>query len=623
MSIEKKKILLNFPLNNGGQEIGISEGGIEHFTGKLVESLCKEILQNSLDAGQGGVVKVKFELLMIPKEEIPEIKNLIKTLERCLEYWQNNSKAKKILTHSLESLKKDEVEVLRISDYGTSGLTGATETRDSNFYNLVKSSGASSKGGLSGGSFGIGKFAPFACSYPRTVFYSTLNNRGEYAFQGVARLVTHEIDGETTQGVGYIGNPKRNMPIINKEDIPQIFLREEIGTDINILGFNSQEDWKEAIIKSSLHSFFGSISEGKLELFVGEEEITKSTFREYSEKYLKKGKDYTADYIECLTTKEDQDSKKTYKEDFIYAGKNYGKIELHLQKSRGFQKKVAYLRSTGMKIIDKGNFRTAMRFTGVLKFIGEEINIFIRSLETPSHDKLEVERHDEPKLAKKILDELNKLVRGKVAELAKQNEGEELDIRGLNKFLPDNSKEEAILNFSLKKGKIKKITTEKYESQKKKLDIEKSSVEKENKDGYVEKEGDIGERSRHLGEGTKTSKGKGEKNKEKANKERKYSSGKIIKKKALINDKKGKKYKVIIESIEDKEVYFKLKAKYEGGGSETVKVQKIESLKKVAKQYEKSDTEISLSLKANQKEVLIVELQEEIYASMEVVVYEK
>jgi hypothetical protein len=95
----KHNIKLQFPFNNGGQEVGISEGGIEHFTGKLVESLCKEVLQNSLDARETGEkVKVKFELIKIPKKNIPEIDELIKVIERCIDYWKENSKAHKILT---------------------------------------------------------------------------------------------------------------------------------------------------------------------------------------------------------------------------------------------------------------------------------------------------------------------------------------------------------------------------------------------------------------------------------------------------------------------------------------------------------------------------------------------
>jgi len=631
---------LQFPLNNGGQEVGISEGGIEHFTGKQVESLCKEILQNSLDARiPGSQVKVKFELVQIPKNLIPEISELEKTIKRCLEFWKGNSKAEKVLKKSLKSLQQDKVEILKISDYGTCGLTGANKNRDSNFFNLVKSSGVSSKGGQAGGSFGIGKFAPFACSFPRTVFYSTLDIEGNHAFQGVSRLVTHEINGETTQGVGYIGNSNGNKPVLNKKIIPQIFLRDEAGTDVNIVGFSGEKNWKESVIRASLNSFFESIHEGKLVIEVDGEVIDRSNFEILGEKYLKDdNSEYTYQYFKCITADEGE-SKKIFKENFIFENNDFGEIELHLYKNRKFNKKVAYLRSTGMKIIDKGNFRTALQFSGVLKLNGEKINSFIRSLETPSHDKLEYDRHDEPKYAKKVLAALNKLIREKVGEFSKVNDGEELDMKGVSRFLPDSSKENEILNYSLKNGKIKKITQEKYEKKKKKKnttesdgqieEIPMSQLENGELEGNKIKSQDTGDIISLPTENptsASNSDNKSGKNDEGKKVEVITETGKnklfITKRKALVNDHYGKKYKLILESLKDCEIYFYLKSLYEDGKGEVVSIEKSytdsnENLKVRENKY------VSTVLKADKKQIFYVELEEEIYSSMEVVINAK
>ena len=73
---------------------------------------------------------------------------------------------------------------------------------------LTKSSGASDKSGSHGGSFGIGKFAPYACSSLRTVFYSTSDKDGLCASQGVSRLTSFKNKkNEITQGTG--GWPNR------------------------------------------------------------------------------------------------------------------------------------------------------------------------------------------------------------------------------------------------------------------------------------------------------------------------------------------------------------------------------------------------------------------------------
>lgn len=636
LSYSKKKIELKFPLNNGGQEVGISEGGIEHFTGKLVESLCKEILQNSLDARRKGeIVKIDFELIEMQKNKIPLIDDLKNTIEKCIRYWDKNEKAKNVLTKSFNSIDKEFIQVLRVSDYGTCGLTGSVEKRDSNFSNLVKSSGASSKGGQSGGSFGIGKFAPFACSLPRTIFYSTLDIDGNYAFQGVSRLVTHELNGETTQGVGYIGNPDGNLPILDKNLIPPSFLREEIGTDINIIGFSSKEDWKDSIIKSSLKSFFESIYEGKLEIKVGNIIINKNNFKELGERFLERS-DITYEYFKCIIENEG-DHKSVFIEDFIYKKENYGQLELHLYKEVGFKKKISYLRSTGMKIIDKDRFRTSLNFSGVLKLNGNKINSFIRSLETPSHDKLEVERAENPKEAKKILTSLNDFVKNKIIEFSKINEGEELDVKGLSKFLPDDSKENEILNFSLQNGAIKTITIEKPKKKKKKKKIKDIKNEQEIIEGSEIEDGDIdtGENPSEEtiptinlpGEGNPKPQSPGGEAEEKKDRnpiplENRLNQIILKKQRALINDSEGKKYKIILESDKKRTVYIQLKSIYEDGGGEIVKISNSYGISNIIPTLE-SKTLVSFPLEANKKEIIFVELEENIYSSMEVLTSEK
>ena len=80
-------------------------------------------------------------------------------------------------------VENDETVVLRISDFNTSGLLGSREEINTDWTNLTKSSGASDKKGTAGGSYGIGKYAPFACSDYATVFYSTYDINNEEAYQ--------------------------------------------------------------------------------------------------------------------------------------------------------------------------------------------------------------------------------------------------------------------------------------------------------------------------------------------------------------------------------------------------------------------------------------------------------
>ena len=82
---------------------------------------------------------------------------------------------KDFFKNAYEKISAETVSILRISDFKTKGLTGSKDTNDINtdWMRLTKSSGSSDKKGPAGGSFGIGKFAPFACSDFSTVFYNT------------------------------------------------------------------------------------------------------------------------------------------------------------------------------------------------------------------------------------------------------------------------------------------------------------------------------------------------------------------------------------------------------------------------------------------------------------------
>src|SRR5262249_25494330 len=152
-------------------------------------------------------------------------------------------------------------------------VLGGDKERTKNWYNLIRCSGSSSKWAGEGGSFGIGKNAPFAASNMRTVFYSTHNRDGDYAFQGVARLVTHQRSGEgVVQATGYLGG-KDGLSIRDKKKIPKPFPRTKQGTDVFILGYLGEDSWSKDLIYSVLENFWPAIHFGELEVQVGNTKI--------------------------------------------------------------------------------------------------------------------------------------------------------------------------------------------------------------------------------------------------------------------------------------------------------------------------------------------------------------
>ena len=164
-----------FPDNNYTNENGLDTSDMEMFKKDPVSSLAREICQNSIDAAYGEKpVRVEFSLFQIPRESVPGIDALTEQIEACYEYKKDSPKEGPALRELKKSINKDQITCLRVSDFHTTGVVGAkTNERGTPFYNLTKGSGVSDKGGSSGGSKGIGKFASFVVSTTNTVFYST------------------------------------------------------------------------------------------------------------------------------------------------------------------------------------------------------------------------------------------------------------------------------------------------------------------------------------------------------------------------------------------------------------------------------------------------------------------
>lgn len=185
--------------------------------------------------------------------------------------------------NAIKISNQPKIRCLRISDFNTTGLLGSDEEYNSPWCNLTKSQGTSDKSGSNGGSFGIGKFAPYACSDFRTVFYSTLDSTGIEAYQGIARLTSFKDEkGTTAQGIGFYGNPK-NSPAKRQYSIDhnfQIRTAGNSGTDIYIIGFNGDTDWESKIVASILDGFLYAIYSEKLEVAVENTIINKNTLPE-------------------------------------------------------------------------------------------------------------------------------------------------------------------------------------------------------------------------------------------------------------------------------------------------------------------------------------------------------
>ena len=431
----------NYPLNNHGQEDGLNDPGIETFKGSPYESLAKEISQNSSDApniNSGRPVEVHFDLHHIPTSAFPARDDFHSILISCRDYWKSNKKTLQFFDSAIKTIAQPQIAVLKVSDFYTTGLLGSnTDDRGTDWHNLVKSVGSSDKGTTKGGSFGIGKHAPFASSQLRTVFYSTKDMHGFYALQGVAKLVTHyDVNGQPTQGTGYYGIKEFNKPIIGMSAIDDFFKRTDVGTDVYIYGFNETPDWETRIVLALIESFFVAIHHNKLIVQVGSTRIDSQTLPILVDKHAESDKLLAGKYYHALTSE-----KAAHFTDFD----DKGSCELFILKEKHYPKSVAVVRGTGMKVFDKKHFRTPMTFAGVCIVKGDDLNAFVRQLEPPSHDAWAPERYeDDPAGAKKMIRKIYDWINGHVRELSIPADVEELDVEGLSQFLPDDIDEEII-----------------------------------------------------------------------------------------------------------------------------------------------------------------------------------
>jgi len=483
-------------------KVGVNDVGIGVFKKKPYIGLTKEILQNSTDAPNrelpdGTPVKVRFELVYIDRDDIPDVEHLNSVIHKCYEYYPNGDdgvKLKAIQDAADKYLgQSGKVPVLKISDYNTTGLCGVLTEKGSKWSGLVRERSATNKTGGSSGSFGVGKFAPFTFSSLRTVFYSTKTVDNEIAFQGKALLTSFKEDGVLKNNIGLFADTvsENYDAVLSSDQIAPVFRREEVGTDIFVLGFEKDTDWMEQSAISVIEYFFYSIYKGNLEVTVAEGDkvitITQSNlgekiafFEKYCAEYMKD--DVTFQYTAPIYWKLLGGTHKVIKERFKYDGKDMGEYELYLLTGDDVaEKKVLEMREAGMKIREDSAFRIPMNFTGIFIATGvgaislqpeDNISSFLRKCENQAHDDWAADEYREKKeMAKGIINKIHAIILEAVKKEMPDFGKDSVDAFGLSEFLQtdesdDNKQEEqAFADFRPLSFEIQSVKTGKHRRQ--------------------------------------------------------------------------------------------------------------------------------------------------------------
>ena len=406
-----REIGWRFPPTNGGLSTGIHDPGMAHFTGEPLASLARETIQNSLDAclDHTEPVHVSFELLEFDLDEVGR-DELTRAIEACRTAAAMNSYPVEaaVLDEAAQCAEASLIPCLRISDRNTTGLQGE------NWRVLVKMLGLSHKPDVegAGGSHGIGKYAPFAVSTLRTVFYWTCFDEEHIQrekFQGKAVLISHtDSEGEETQGTGFFGVKDGCRELT--EGIPQAFRvldqnqRPVRGTSVSVLGFQETEDWRRRVAQSVLKNFFFAIGTGRLTVIVEPDQDSS---------LMEMDRETIIEWFRVLTETDQGGDSQGASGDSVRDAEIFwnlskgepaaekqdvdlGHCKLWVRAAEDLPSKVAFVRRTGMLVTTQQlgliRFPGFGGFAALCVFEDPKGNELLRRMENPKHDQFEPNR---------------------------------------------------------------------------------------------------------------------------------------------------------------------------------------------------------------------------------------
>lgn len=431
-------------------DIGPNNAAAEHFTATPYPSLIRESIQNSLDVvyDRTKPVRMKFEfgkLRGLSYQAFFELKDHIKGV---IDLYKD--KAKPLYEDMLARFDKVQqnqkiIEYIKVSDYNTKGMDYKPD--DSPFHAFVRALGLTVKeDSSSGGSFGFGKAAYFMMSPIRTVLVSTRTHENKLFFEGAASLCTHLLPDEhgnliKYQSHGYYDNQNGEKPASKEEDIPIRFRRDEIGTDIYIMGIDGSDEARnhayDEMIKATLRHFWLSIMHGLLEVQIGDLNINAETLDELMTTHYpelidknRNGENYNPrPYYEAVKNAGSS-------EDFIKIEDNLpmlGNVTLYIWKNKDARDGFVHMRKQRMFIHRARHYTEHYGYYGVFLCTDDRGNRYLQSIEDPSHSKWQAGRNWAD--GRNISNEYSTFIKENVVGLFHSEGSGPLGVTDLDKYL--------------------------------------------------------------------------------------------------------------------------------------------------------------------------------------------
>ncbi len=434
-----------------GQEVGPNNAMEQSFKNHPYASLVRESIQNSLDAvlDKSEPVVVKFSFMEMQGADYPEFFELQHHIRGCIDYFPNNHNAKvtyePMLTLFEGNKYHEHLGYIRVSDYNTKGMTYEEGNTDSPFYAFVRSAGVTVKENSSaGGSFGFGKAAYYLLSPINSIIVSTCTEDYQKFFEGATSLCTHTYRGNKKMAFGYYDD-QNGKPITEESDIPVRFRRSEPGTDINILGFDTDytgEAVKE-MAEAVLRNFWMSIYNRKLVVNINDEleirqdniaEMMETYFEELDDNTRKTGYSNPRPYFDAVRFASTSNKYLFFEKDLPLLGH----VCLYVFKKKGATDKIAYIRALQMLVYTRRT-KTNHGLYGVFYCDSDKGNDLLRNMENPAHDEWKSSNWRVNGrtfgMGRIALQEMEEFITECLSKAFSLNEKKAIDIKGLEEFL--------------------------------------------------------------------------------------------------------------------------------------------------------------------------------------------
>ena len=420
-------------IGRGGDEGPVSPDE-EYFKGShAAEALARETGQNSLDHRLGdGPVTMVFELAYMSTSDVPGIDELRRHIDWAKDAWSGQEGHDGLVT-AWETASQEEIAVLRISDFGTSGLKGSEDIREikTGMTALTRGTGISANDGARGGSFGIGSAVGTGASELRTVLYTTLRaEEDDVVFAATSRLATHYDDADVKRAkAGFFTDLdlQDNFRYLrNPGPIGPFPVRTELGLDTYVLGYpNATSDPDLAEIRMAfLWNFLPAIHLGRL---------------------IVRGRAAGAEWVLDASTlpdhvRETEESQAFYRalldpEPIVAHSTRLGEVKLYVNVDDSLERTLHTItcRAPLMKIDTFNHTSIPIKYAAILECSDAGANTLLRKLEPPQHHKWDAKRAEH---GEAIIKELKDFVRQALRARVKERVGESVEIKGLARFLP-------------------------------------------------------------------------------------------------------------------------------------------------------------------------------------------